>query len=175
MLFVRKPAAIFLLLILLFNVIGYRAWFYCAEKKSDLKLEALLNKNQYDEQDLVALKVPLNMPYQIDQTQFERVDGEVTLNGRIYKYVKRKVSEGNLILLCIPDAHKMSLKKAKTGWDFPAAPIQKKIAVSEYEEVSLATAYTILPLVAPDRGIYITIGLSHVPIERPGQPPRLVA
>jgi cbb3-type cytochrome oxidase subunit 3 len=74
---VRKSAAILLLLILLFNVIGYRAWFYYAEKKSDRQLEAQLDKNQYNEADLVVLKVPLNIPYQLDESQFERVDGEI--------------------------------------------------------------------------------------------------
>jgi hypothetical protein len=175
MLFVRKPVAIFLLLILLFNIIGYRAWFYYAEKKSDSQLEALLNKNQYDEQDLVVLKVALNMPYQIEQTQFERVDGEVTLDGRIYKYVKRRVSEGNLILLCIPDTHKMSLKKAKTGLDFPASPSPRKVIVDEYEAVLLTAAPFNISLIAPDRGSFAPAGLPEVPVTFPGKPPRLNA
>ena len=175
MLFVRKPAAIFLLLVLLFNIVGYRVWFYYAEKKSDSRMEALLNKNQYDEDDLVLLKVPLNMPYQIEQTQFERVDGEVTLNGRIYKYVKRRVSQGNLLLLCLPDTHKMSLKKAKTGLDFPAAPSSKKVIVDEYEAALLTAEPCTIPLIVPGRGFPAPAGLPEVPVILHGKPPRLNA
>jgi cbb3-type cytochrome oxidase subunit 3 len=145
----RKTAAIFLLLILLFNVVGYRAWFYYAEKKADRQLEARLDKNEYQEDDLITIKIPLNIPYQLDRYQFERVDGEFSFNGKIYKYVKRKVVDGNIILLCIPDANKMSLKKARTDFGngandiassstnkkIPSAPLQKSTIVSEYEEV----------------------------------------
>lgn len=110
----RKSASIILLLILLFNMIGYRAWFYYAEKKADAAMEARLDKDQYDENELVSLSIPLYNPYQLEQKTFERVNGEININGKTYKYVKRKVSDGNLILLCIADNHKTVLKKAKT-------------------------------------------------------------
>jgi cbb3-type cytochrome oxidase subunit 3 len=115
-LLLRKFASIILLIILLFNMVGYRAWFYYAEKKSDAAMEARLNKDQYDENELVSLTFPLNNPYQLEQKSFQRVDGEISFEGKTFKYVKRKVSNGNLILLCIPDARKMVLKKAKTDF-----------------------------------------------------------
>ncbi len=55
----------------------------------------------------------MSVPYQIEQKDFERFDGEVNLNGKIYKYVKRKVCDGNLVLLCLPDHNKMNLETAK--------------------------------------------------------------
>ena len=112
----RKSASIILLIILLFNMVGYRAWLYYAEKKADAAMEARLNQDQYDENDLVSLTVPLNNPYQLEQKTFQRVDGEISFEGKTFKYVKRKVSNGNLILLCIPDTCKMVLKKAKTDF-----------------------------------------------------------
>jgi cbb3-type cytochrome oxidase subunit 3 len=115
-LLLRKSASVILLIILLFNMVGYRAWFYYAEKKADAAMEARLNKDQYDENDLVSLIVPLNNPYQLEQKSFQRVDGEISFEGKTLKYVKRKVSNGNLILLCIPDARKMILKKAKSDF-----------------------------------------------------------
>lgn len=160
---------------LLFNVIGYKAWFYYAEKKSDRQLEASLDKNQYNEEDLVVLKIPLNIPYQLNESQFERIDGEITLDGRLYKYVKRKVSEGCLILLCIPDANKMTLKKAKTGFGIPASPVQKKITFSEYEATPLLPVNTTSSVVASDKGYYIHAGLPDALIVLPGKPPELTA
>jgi hypothetical protein len=112
----RKIASSLLLLVFLFNMIGYRAWFYYAEKQSDVVMESRLDNEQYSDNDLIALTVPLDNPYQLEQKNFQRVDGEISFGGKTFKYVKRKVSEGNLVLLCIPDTHKMLLKKAKTDY-----------------------------------------------------------
>src|SRR4051794_29767303 len=45
-----------------------------------------------------------------DNTAFERTDGEVKINGKIYRYVKRRISDGDLVLLCLPDYNKMRLQ-----------------------------------------------------------------
>ena len=79
-------------------------------------MEALLDKDQYDTNDLISITVPLNNPYQLEQTNFQRIDGEINFQGKNFKYVKRKVSDGKLILLCIPDARKMVLKKGKAEY-----------------------------------------------------------
>ncbi|MDP4131967.1 MAG: hypothetical protein Q8939_17550, partial [Bacteroidota bacterium] len=142
----RKVAAIFLQCILLFNIAGYRAWFYYAERNADIKMEASLDNNEYNEADLVTLRVPLNMPYQIDNARFERVNGEFSFEGKIYKYVKRRVSNGTLVLLCLPDVQKMHLRKAKTEYGNYAndissssnkntgrSDLQKNHSCSEYE------------------------------------------
>jgi hypothetical protein len=171
----RKPAAIFLLLILLFNVIGYRAWFYYAEVRADRQLEASLDQDQYNDQDLVLLRVPLNIPYQVEGSRYERVDGAIILNGRIYKYVKRKVSEGNLILLCIPDNTKMSLKRAKADFDGTSRPcVQKQSSVSEYEEAPFPSAEEALFVVVPPISMSLSVaGLPEGSLALPGHPPPL--
>jgi hypothetical protein len=109
----RKTVAILLLILLVFNIIGYRAWFYFAGKQADSHMEALLDNEQYDEHNLVRLELPLHLPYLHEQSDFERVSGEITFNGRVYKYVKRKVSNSNLILLCIPDERKTAINQGK--------------------------------------------------------------
>ncbi len=110
---VKKLAAIIMLFLLLFNLIGYRAWFYYTQQKADKQLVASLDKEAYNDNDLITIKIPLSLPYQTDQRDFERVDGEIKLNGTIYKYVKRKVYHGELVLLCLPDHNKMKLESAK--------------------------------------------------------------
>lgn len=56
------------------------------------------------------------MPYQHNSDGFERFDGEITLNGKIYKYVKRKYFDGNITFLCLPDHNKMNLEAAKNNY-----------------------------------------------------------
>lgn len=108
-----KLAAIILLLLLSFNFVGYRLWFHVLQNKAETSLTARLDAQEYNEADLLTLKIPLKLPYQTIATNFERIDGEINVDGTIYKYVKRKVEEGHLVLLCLPHTAKMQLEKAK--------------------------------------------------------------
>jgi hypothetical protein len=110
---VKKISAILLIAVFLFNLFGYRLLFNYAQQQEDVNFEASLDKKIYDEAELITIKVPLSVPYQNSQQDFERVDGELNINGKIYKYVKRKIVDGELILKCLPDHEKMQLQSAK--------------------------------------------------------------
>ena len=84
--------------------------------KADQQLEARLDVDDYDISQLIELKVPLNMPYQLNRTDFERVDGEIVIEGILYKYVKRRVFNDSLILLCLPNEQKMKIEGAKKNF-----------------------------------------------------------
>jgi hypothetical protein len=79
-------------------------------------LETSLDTEEYNTDDLITIKVPLSMPYVNSWSEFQRVNGEIEVAGRVYKFVKRKIYEGQLILLCLPDDQKTHLKAA--GDDF---------------------------------------------------------
>jgi hypothetical protein len=111
----KKIAAIILIILFLFNLFGYRILFYYAQQQSDICLEQNLDKNIYNENELVSITVAFPMPYQQNSEGFQRFDGEVTLNGNIYKYVKRKYTDGNMTFLCLPDHNKMHLEAAKNN------------------------------------------------------------
>jgi len=110
---VKRIAAILLLVIFLFNWFGYRLLSDYLQHKADTKLEAQLDQDQYDATRLIEMRVPLNMPYQTSSSNFERYDGEIEINGIHYKYVKRKVENGQLVLLCLPNETKMRLQSAR--------------------------------------------------------------
>ena len=112
----KKLAAILLIALFVFNLFGYRLLFNYAQQQSDIRLEASLDKEQYNESDLITIKVPLSVPYQNDQADFERVNGEITYQGKLYKYVKRKMSGGQLVLQCLPNQNKMHLQSAKNDF-----------------------------------------------------------
>ncbi len=110
---VKQIAAILLLSLFLFNLVGYRLLFQYAQQQADVQLTASLDNHQYNDEDLISITVPLSMPYQTIQSDFERVDGEIKVNGNIYKYVKRRIVNGELVLLCLPDHNKMRIESAK--------------------------------------------------------------
>ncbi len=107
----RKTAAILLLMLIVFNTIGYKLWFNIAVQQADVTLEASLDNNNYTQQDLFTLKIPLNLPYQNIGTGFERINGEITINGECYKYVQRKVQDDTLFLQCIRHSEKINLEQ----------------------------------------------------------------
>lgn len=144
----KKLAAILLLILLLFNFIGYRFLFYALTQKADNSIVAKIDKADYNDADLVTLTVPLSMPYLTDSKDFERKDGEITLNGKVYHYVKQKVSQGNLILMCLPDDQKTQLQTAKNDFFKTQTDLQNtsskksgessqviKLVISDYEQL----------------------------------------
>jgi hypothetical protein len=81
--------------------------------RADVQLVEKLDNNEYDEASLIEIKVPIDLPYQTDWNDFERFDGEVVVEGIHYKYVKRKVENGFLVLKCIPDINKQQMLSAR--------------------------------------------------------------
>lgn len=182
----KKLTAILLLALFLFNLFGYRAWFYFAQHQSEVRLESALDKDNYDDANLITIKIPLSLPYFTNWKEFERVDGEVTLDGKIYRYVKRKVQDDQLILLCLPDNDKMHLESAKNDFFKYVNDLQQnasskkssntnginfKNVLSDYDKENHATSAFVLST----SNIYLSPQdnnfLSSITIASPEQPP----
>lgn len=101
---------------LFFNWYGYRIITGLMESRADQQLEARLDNQEYDEDDLIEVKIALQVPYQISQPEFERHYGEVEVDGRHYTYVKSKVVDGYLILKCIANSAKDQIKQAGSNY-----------------------------------------------------------
>lgn len=82
------------------------------QNQANQELEARLDTRQYDQADLILIKTPLHLPY-YSSSSFERVSGEMTIKGVVYKYVERRVYNDTLELLCIKDAQGTGLQQAK--------------------------------------------------------------
>ncbi|HTQ64717.1 MAG TPA: hypothetical protein VMI12_07960 [Puia sp.] len=110
----KKAAAILLLAILFFNWFGYRLLTSYVEDKADVQLKAQLDDNKYDESQLISIKVPANhLGYYVNSAQFERVDGKIEIEGVQYNYVKRRLYNDSVELLCIPNHQAMQLATAR--------------------------------------------------------------
>ncbi len=109
----KKLAAIFFLMLFSFNWFGYQLLFDYLQQKSSEETEALLDCDQYNESQLIELKIALHVPYQTTRADFERFNGEIELNGKVFKYVKRKVINDTLYVMCIPDSKRMKLESVK--------------------------------------------------------------
>jgi hypothetical protein len=110
----RSIASILILTILLFNWFGYRLLISAMESRADQQLEAQFDENKYDESQLISIKIPVRyLPYSSNSSSFERVDGQIEIEGIQYKYVKRRIYNDSLEMLCIPNHMAMKLQTAK--------------------------------------------------------------
>lgn len=112
----RQLAAIFLIALFSFNLAGYRAFFYYQQQQSTAAIESKIDHENYDDAELMTVRVNLDVPYQAQQTEFERVDGQIEVNGILYKYVKRKIDRGQLVLLCIRDQAGTKIQMARDSF-----------------------------------------------------------
>ena len=110
---VKKIASIFFLGIFLFNWFGYRLLSSFLEQNANAALITSLDNNQYNEEDLISIKVPSNLPYYTNSEHFTRRDGEIELNGIKYNFVKSRVYKDSIEYRCIPNTARMKLGKAK--------------------------------------------------------------
>lgn len=159
---------------------GYQFFFSMLQTRADHKLESLIDNNEYNDAELIELRVQLDMPYQYRYTDFERHYGQVTIDGKEYTYVKRKVEGDVLILKCIPNTSKTALKniaadftKANTNNTQSDLPMKSSVKVFSFEceeafAFNTAAAYE---AACPDYNHYTAI-LNDIPARVPHQPPR---
>jgi hypothetical protein len=112
----KKSAAIVLLALFGFNLFGYKLLINLLEEQASLSLQHQLDLDQYDNSNLVELKLPVNLPYLSNWSGFEKYQGETEINGVHYKYVKRRLVNDTLILLCIRNESKNQLRTAQSDY-----------------------------------------------------------
>ncbi len=100
---------------MIFNLVGYRLVFNAIGDKATAKLEQKISAKDYSEEQLVEIRIPLNMPYYSDK-EYEEVYGETDFNGEHYRYVKRKVSGNTLYLMCLPNKEKTHIAKVENAF-----------------------------------------------------------
>ena len=146
----RKLVAICMLSIFTFNIAGYQLVYNYMASRSDAALELALDEKGYNESDLISIKQPTNLPYYTNNETFQRIDGEVEIDGIQYKYVKSRIYNDSLEMLCIPHHAKMKFEESRNDYAQAAHDFQqnsKKKAgsesksfqkvLSEYEELAV--------------------------------------
>lgn len=170
-----------MLIILLFNSIGYRIVSYILENRADYLLQAKIDAEQIDESQLIEIRIPIKLPYHTEWKEFERYSGEVEVNGTYYKYVKRKVVVDSLILLCIPNNTKLAFESSRDRFfqliNDLKNPLEKKSGsvfknlISDYLQkdcsISMSTPSTEIALSYQ----YLPSFVSDISLEQPVKPP----
>lgn len=143
----KQAAAIFLMGVFSFNLFGYRLVADYLAHKADINLAVTLDTGGYDESQLITIKEPVKLPYYNNSKTFQPAEGEVKKNGILYRYVKCRIYNDSLEMLCIPHTAKMQIQHSKEAFfkgsndlqqenskkKNPHEQKQGKNTVSEYE------------------------------------------
>jgi hypothetical protein len=121
----KKAVSILLVLLLLFNSLGFYGLLRGLQYKNTLDLVKRLDNQQYSKDETITLKIPFAIPYQLNSNGFERVDGEFQYEGEIYRLVEQKLERDTLFIVCIKDQASNRIQEAledyvKTFTDKPS-------------------------------------------------------
>jgi hypothetical protein len=123
----KKVIAILFVGILLFNGFGYRIVSNYFDQKASAHLSELIEQNNYNESELVSVKTPINLPYYSNNPKFERVDGEMEIDGIVYQYVERRVYNDSVEIRILPNQDRLHIKNAKESFDKLASDFEQKL------------------------------------------------
>jgi hypothetical protein len=73
--------------------------------KADVKADQAIDDNTYDHAQTVTIKVPLSLPYPI-QNAFERIKGDFEYQGEFYKLVEQKYENDTVFVVCLKNSEK---------------------------------------------------------------------
>jgi hypothetical protein len=173
--------------ILLFNWFGYRLLNDFMQDRSNLQLQSQLDLRHYDESQLMTIKLPAaHLSYYNNSAVFERVNGQIEINGIPYQYVKRRIYNDSIELLCIPNQTVLNLRlsgedyfrlindiqRSQQGQGHPGAT--KFFAVDPYT-VTDALSVGEPAFVSIDRTDYFSIRLLSPPAVATERPPCIMA
>jgi len=150
---------------------------------------ARLDRSEYNDNDLIEVKVPVNLPYQTNWQEFERYDGEIQIAGVHYNYVKRKLLNDTLILMCIPNTDKMKLFNARETF-FSLINDMQQNENGKHHPLPVKPVKIFMAEYVPDKNSFslsnpLTLKISFSPVpspsllsifqESPAQPPELIS
>lgn len=108
----KKVTTLLLLLLFLFNVVGYYGVYLGLRYQSGRALKATLDAGTYSNRDLLTVKIPFLLPYQMEEKGYQRIDGEFELEGEFYNLVQHKVEHDTLYVAYMKNHQHTSLFKS---------------------------------------------------------------
>ncbi len=162
----RKLVALFFLSAHLFSLGGYQLLFNQMEQQAGKQFIAQLDEQTYNEDELIEIKVPIELPYMQNWDNYERYDGEVIVDGVHYNYVKRKLVNDSMSFLCLPNVEKNRLYNARETFfalvnDIEKADGQKESPGTPIKLVKQITTDYIETLVMFELDFHIVNQLEH--------------
>ena len=126
----KRTISILLLAVVLFNVGGYYLFFWGLRTHASMELMRQLDAESYSLNETIELKIPISLPYPLQENGYERINGAFEYKNQQYKLVKQKMEGDTLFVVCIKDHKEEKLQHAMTDYakvsnDLPSASKEK--------------------------------------------------
>jgi hypothetical protein len=113
----KKFFSFLLLLILAFDLVGYRLFFLYLGCQADNRMNSRLEEERYDPSELVLIKVPLeHLAYYSNSSRFEKAEGRIEYHSLTYHLVKRRIHNDSLEYFCLPGQEESRVQSAKEAF-----------------------------------------------------------
>ena len=135
-----------MLIVLMFNIGGYMLLFQYFISQSDRFANEQISKGLYKPDELVEIKIPVNLPHIQNQTDFQGISGQVKLSDNDYNYVALKITRDTMYLMCIPNYEKTRLigENVITAKNISDSPLAKRTTCRLLKNQVLIMHITIL-------------------------------
>lgn len=148
-----------------------------------MALEKHVDEQEFTNDELVSVKTTMYLPYYSGSPSYERAYGSVTIDGKEYQYVKRRVLHDTLELLCIPNLAKARLQVvgaefAKSSADAQSSgPSQKsgtvlKISLPDFFQQERPFAVLLMTSLERVHSIFDTRIYFNIHVEEDERPPQ---
>lgn len=112
----RKLTAIFLLLIMFFNMLGCYGLFLTIWHHNEQQVLQAFDEDVYNEAEAVTIRFPHTITYVMEQPDYQRVDGEFEHEGEFYRLVKQRITSDAIIVIGVKDKKSERINKALTDY-----------------------------------------------------------
>jgi hypothetical protein len=135
----KRVVSITLLLLFTFNLGGYYFLFWALQSRADQQLSRQLDENSNNVGAAFEIKIPVTLPYPIQQNDFERRDGEFVYKNEHFRLVKQKLENDTLTIVCVKNNKARQLHQmmeefsAKTSGEQNDSPLLSGKVLLEYE------------------------------------------
>jgi hypothetical protein len=99
----KKLFAITLLAIHLLNIGGQLALHQYLAFVTDRFYNEQINKNRYNVKDVTEISIPVDLPHITDWVAYENISGQIQFNNVSYNYVKMRMTQHAMYLICVPN------------------------------------------------------------------------
>jgi hypothetical protein len=169
---VKKIVPILLIVVLLFNVLGYYGLFLGLRLKTTQDLIQRLDDDRYSEAETFTLRLPMAIPYQSGQDEYQRVDGEIEHNGEYFRLVKQKLANDTLYIVCLKDTKSGRVRQAlndyvKTFSDKPVDAKHQLKSFTGFIKDYLPTSFAVRSLTAGWSLPWIVLSWTDDPLQDP--------
>lgn len=112
----KRPVAAILLLLFLFNTVGYYGLYPLLRMHSTHVLNQRVDAGAYSSNETITLKLPLSLPYLlVGQGDDHRLQGSLRHQGKLYTLISQHIEADTLYVVCLQnrEAHRVASALAR--------------------------------------------------------------